>query len=92
MVGAEGDAAHGGDGIVERDLAAFDAALDAPFAIEDRMLRCGDGVVVDVADGDLVTGDGVGLGDAAAHDAAAEDADLLDVFEFHGIPPKVVSG
>ncbi|MBK7330459.1 MAG: hypothetical protein IPI85_15650 [Dehalococcoidia bacterium] len=56
------------------------------------MLRCGDGVVVDVADGDLVTGDGVGLGDAAAHDAAAEDADLLDVFEFHGIPPKVVSG
>ena len=70
-------------GIVERELAEFDGALDAPLAIEDGVRRGVDGVVVDVADGDAVAGDGVGLGDAAAHDAAAEDADLLDVFEFH---------
>ncbi len=86
---SEADSAHRSNRIVKAELTALHAALDAPLPVEDSMPRLVDSLLVYVANHDFVPGDRIRLGDPPAHDAAAEDADLLDLFELHLNPHKI---
>jgi hypothetical protein len=89
-VGGEANTVQSGERLVECELAALDTAFDAPLAVEDGVAGGVDDLVVDVADDDVVAGDGEHLGDATTHHATAQLADSAYILELHGASAEIV--
>ena len=71
------DAFDGGRRQVEAEFAAFHRTLEAPFAIDDLGACFIENLLREIADGDAISGERKHLRDAAAHHAAADDADRV---------------